>query len=276
MDEKKIEKDEFRAKMVTIKLLMSSLYARKQPYLIIDCRAKGTFYYTNIEHDRIGLYRPNMEDVLSKVTVTADHVLDAFYESFPAFKDLIAELDLKAFSTYLNKHLKTVKDQFPEITYDVKTRLVMMKVAIPDPTDDTKTMTQDMQVGIVLTDLDPSFYDEIWEKYEHFSDHKVRRQFRASESVDGDKVALEVIEMGADQDGDLPPCEFALPVKDGFSMPSVKEYCRRRELDPVYDVLLQINDAGRTAKAMIMYADDWLRSWTIMPGSLWFMSQLGL
>lgn len=270
-----MDKKEFSEALKTLKLLLSSLFARKQPYLIIDFRTPNTLYYTNIECERVGLYRPTMEDVLSKVTITEPKLVDLLYTAFPAFRNMIAQINLKDFSTALNKFGKYVKDRFPDIKYDVETRKIWITID-PEPGNKEDHLISDYLIGEILTDLDPEFYSEIIDKYSKFSDCVVQRRFRASEGDGDDKLTLEIVEIGSNEATGLKTgSQFAIPVKDGFSMPSFKEYCRRRAIDPIYDLMLQVNEAMNTTKATILYQDDWLSSMTIMPGSLWFMSRIG-
>ena len=74
--------------------------------------------------------------------------------------------------------------------------------------------------------------------------------------------------------GDGSKCEFGIPVKDGVAMVSTKEYVNKRDLDPVYDILLRVNPEARTSRSAILYSDDWIDSMTIMPGLLWFMTKM--
>ena len=261
-----MDKKELSASLKTIKLITSSLFARKQPFMIIDCTKPSTFYYTNIDRERVALYRPTAEDVLSKVTIKDDKVKEALFKAFPILEKSIVQLDLMKFSTYLNKSLKIKNDEFPELTIHEDSRLVTMRV----PTSETNPGV-DANVGILLSQMDVEFYEGILTKHLKFSDKVEYRRFKAASSVGDDKVALEIVELEKRDDSDK-KSEFALPIKDGFNVVSSKEYISKRGLDPYYALDVLVDPVLRAAKTVVDYSDDWLDASTIMPGTLWFFS----
>lgn len=269
MDDKKA----FSNALKTVKLLTSSLFARKQPYMIINGHTPGMFYYTNIDRDRITLYRPTMEDVLSKVTIKAADVTNVLNEAFPLLTNIVAEIDLMQFSTQLNKALKYNKNTaFPKLVIEKERENTISMVVDPDPSDKEDHIIAYAPIGRLLAEHDPEFYEDIIRNYEKFSDQVVNRKFRVNQVLGDDKVSLEIVEIEGKEANKK--YEFALPVKDGVTMVSTKEYVNKRELDPLYNLVLRVNPMGRTSKATILYDDDWLDAMTIMPGSLWFMNDL--
>ena len=104
--------NDFKTKLNVIKLVTSALFARKQPFMIVNGNTPGVFYYTNVDVSRVVLYRPTIDDVISKVKITSEDVLSMLYEAYPILKDIIAQIDLVAFSTAVNKCLKEEKEVF--------------------------------------------------------------------------------------------------------------------------------------------------------------------
>lgn len=254
-------KQKFDEQFNIVKLVTSSIFARKQKFLILNGNTPETFYYTNIPHERMALYRAAPGDVISKVTLKSPDVMHAFYEAFPTFKSIIAEVDVQDLSTNLNKAKKEYGLSFPPVDIGkLNENSLSMKVA-----------GVDKPIGRLLPEHGPVYYEEVLENFNRFSDNVVKRQFRAAEQVGDDKLILEIVDLELNK-GDK--SEFGIPVKDGVTMVSTKEYINKRNLDPVYDILLRVNPDSRTSRAAILYSDDWLDSMTIMPGLLWFMTKL--
>lgn len=247
----------------TIKLFISSLFARKLPGMIVSYTTPGTFFFTNINSERIKLYKATPEDVLSKVTVVSKDVIDILYNAFPVFKTSVCEVFVSLFSTQLNKALAADKTKFPELVADVPSRELRMIRA--DKDEGTVTVV----VGRLLPEWDAEFYNELLDKFEKFSTNVITRSFTVSDSQMSSSVALEIVEVTGKSDTST----FGLPVSDGLNLVSAREYIKKRSLDPIYQLLLQFDELTRTSKATIQYIDDWFNVKSIMPGSLWFMTR---
>lgn len=254
-------KQKFAEQFNIVKLVTSSIFARKQKFLILNGNNPGTFYYTNIPHERMALYRATPDDVISKVTVKSPDVMNAFYDAFPTLKSVIAEVDVQDLSTNLNKAKKEYGDSFPPIDIGkLNENSLSMNVG-----------GVDKPIGRLLPEHGPVYYEEVLDSFNRFSDNVVKRQFKAAEQIGDDKLVLEIVDL---EMCDGSKCEFGIPVKDGVAMVSTKEYVNKRNLDPVYDILLRVNPEARTSRSAILYSDDWLDSMTIMPGLLWFMTKM--
>lgn len=255
------DKNSFNKAVATIKLFISSLFARKLPGMIVSYTTPGTFYFTNISSERIQLYKSTPEDVLSKVTIVSDEVRNVIFEAFPIFKTSVCEVFVSVFSTQLNKALAADKTKFPELVADIPSRELRMVRA------DKENGTVTVVVGRLLTEWDVEFYGEILTKFERFSTNVIRKSFSFNETQASSSVALEIVEVS----GSAGASKFGLPLSDGLNLVSAREYVKKRELDPVYELLLQFDDATKTSKATVRYVDDWFDVRSIMPGSLWFM-----
>jgi len=247
---------DFKTQSNTVKLVTSALFARKQPFMIVNGGTPGMFYYTSITPNRVALYRPEIEDALSQVTIKNEGVLSDLYEAFPKLKEIVAVIDLVKFSAARNKLEKKTKDRFPEMIVLDGGNVVLRAEDI------------DMPIGSLISDLTVSYYKEIIDKYNSFSGNLVKKQFRATQISGDDKLTLEIVDIDC-KDGHKG--ELGYPVKDGFSMVSAKEYVNKRDLDPLYTVGMLVNEAAKTARGILSYADDWLDASTIMPGILWFL-----
>lgn len=252
---------DFKTKLKVVKFITSALFARKQPFMIINGNEQGVFYYTNVDVSRVVLYRPTIEDVVSRVKIISEDVLKILYEAYPVFKNIIAQIDLREFSKAVNKCIKEEPGKFPDLVVNKDTNELTML---------TSNGAVAFLVGNLVSEHDISYYEEIVDKFSKFGDRLVRRSFKGVQVSGDDKVSLEITDIECDKDR----AEFGLPIKDGVNLVSVKEYINKRKLDATYSVGMLVNSAARTAKVMIDYADDWLNASTIMPGSLWFLSKV--
>ncbi len=271
-----MDKKEFSECVNVVKLLTSSIFARKLNCLTTTCKEDGLFYYSNIPWERIVLYRPDISDGLSKVKVTNETVVNAFYTAFPSLKEMSVEFNIPALSSALNKYFSMHKKElkFPELIIPEGTR----EIRIDAPSKVKNKITKEdiyldyTVVGIIVPDDAVSLYEEVITNYRSFSDDVRKYEFRVNEVVAGEKVALEMIDLEIGPNG----YTLGLPIADGFSMVSTKEYIKKRDGYPLYGVDILVNDARCTAKALINFADDWLTSTSIMPGSLWFLRKLAI
>ena len=106
------QKNTFPKKINQVKLLLSSLFARKLNYLIVNGRKPGTIFFTSIEPERALFYKPDIDDQLSRV-VLSDKAKEVLYEIFPVFKDNIAAFFLSKFLSLMNKKLQVEKGVAP-------------------------------------------------------------------------------------------------------------------------------------------------------------------
>lgn len=248
----------FKTKLNKIKLITSSIFARKQQFMVINGATPTTFYYTNVESERVKMYRPTMEDSISKVVIN-EEVSKTLFEAFPDLTKGIVEIDLTKFSSTLNKAVSVEKGVFPELKVDMAARLVTMTVKGDLP----------VVLGKVLLDFEIDFYEEIFRKYNEFSDNVQVVKYKANMENNGSKLDVDIVELSSSDES--APFKLGLPLRDGFSAVSAREYCKRRGLVPVYDLEFMRDIANETAKVTMCYCDDWINSRTIMPACLWFM-----
>ena len=269
-----MDKKAFAELVKVVKLLTSSIFARKLTYLVTSCKEIGLFYYSNIPWDRVVMYRPDITDGLSKVKVTSDTVINSLYTALPDLKKMSVELNIPAFGSALNRYLSAHKTdlKFPEFIIPEGTR----EIRIDAPSKIKNEITKEeihldySVVGQVIPDDGINLYEDIISNYRKFSDDVRKYEFKVNEIIAGEKVSLEMIDVNVGPSN----YKFGLPITDGLSMVSAKEYVKKREGYPLYGIDLMVNEARRTAKALINFTDDWLESTTIMPGSLWFLRNL--
>ena len=271
-----MDKNMFAECVKVVKLLTSSIFARKLTYLTTTCKEDGLFYYSNISWERIVLYRPDINDSLSKVKITNDTVINAFYAAFPSLREMSVEFNIPALSSALNKYLSIHKKElkFPELIIPEGTREIRIDVPSKIKNKITKEdiLLDYTTVGIIVADDAVSLYEDVITDYRKFSDDVRKYEFKVNEVIAGEKVSLEMIDVEIGPVG----YTFGLPITDGFSMVSAKEYIKKRDGHPVFGMDLMVNPSRYTAKAIINFTDDWLRSTSIMPGSLWFLRHLAL
>lgn len=250
-----------KEKVETVKCLLSSLFARKQKFLIVDGTHKDRLVYANFPYERTIYYRPTPEDTLCGVTVN-EKLVGILHEAFPIFDKIVGEISLMDFMSTMNKALASNKSEWPKIEVDNETdRLVM---TIP-PKAGSSDEEQKKVIGRLLPPDSLNYYDEIMKKFMSFASEKLEVDFNIPGGHFDDPVIYTDVVLPSKE-----PIRFRCPIKDGISLVSFKEYFKRRELPVKYKAVVQYRPESRLAKVAFHHLDDWVDCWSIMPGTCWF------
>lgn len=88
----------------TTKLIFSSLFSRKMPYVVIGCPTiNDDMFFTNISIETIGVYYNDTESFIHKVELTDTNFKADFLHQFPLLVDHIVYLDIRKFLMSMNK-----------------------------------------------------------------------------------------------------------------------------------------------------------------------------
>lgn len=266
MDENKPEPLD-KKKVENIKLLLSSLFARSQKYMVVDGNNKGTLIFSNFPYERVILYKSEAEDTMCTVTLKTD-ITELLYEAFPIFGTIVAEIQMQHFLAALNKCLALDKTKWPEIVVDKEKDRLLMSYA-----KEGEAGTAD--IGRLLPPDAPKYYTTIVEQFNKFTPTFEDLIFSIPDGHWNDPVIMEdfpVKDPRLDYSGPEPQplIEIRCPIRDGNSIVSFKEYLKKRNLPIRYTARVQYKPDTKTAKIAFGYNDDWLDCWSIMPGSLLF------
>lgn len=249
-----------KKKIDTVKLLLSSLFARKQKYLIVDGKSKNRLIYANFPYERTIYYRPTPEDAICGVTVN-DELVPLLHEAFPLFDKVVAEIDLMKFMSAVNKCLAKDKTKWPVIDVDKDKDLL----SITTPEKDMNGNPNVVCVGRLLPPDALEYYEVIMNNFLSFSKDLFDLDLKIPESSSDDPVMLADLVVPATH-----PVTIKLPMRDGVGMISFKEYLKKRALPLAYKAHVQYRPETQAAKVSLNYEDDWLRCVSMMPGTLWF------
>ena len=250
LDKDKIEK---------IKLLLSSLFSRSQKYLVVDGSNKNRLVFANFPYERVILYKSEPEDVMSVVSITNKEISDVLYEAYPILGGVVAEIQMQQFLASMNKCLAADKTKWPEIVIDKENDKLLVSFA-------KEGEAETVVVGRLLPPDALQFYDKIMDDFMHFTKEFRDIQFGIPLDHFDDDVVLQDFDLGTNGES----VRFKCPLRDGVPLVSFREYLKKRELPVLYTGRVQYKPETRSAKIGFGYTDDWLTSWSIMPGSLWF------
>lgn len=251
LDKKKVE---------TVKYLLSSLFARKQKYLIVDGNNKNRLIYANFPYERVIYYRSTPEDSICGVTVNPE-IVPILHEAFPLFEKVIAEIELMSFMAAFNKCLANDKTKWPEMKVDKEHDSDKIFVVIPPGKGETESTT--VEVGRLLPPDALEYYDSIMKQFMSFVEKPIEMDFELPQGHLDDPIILTDLVM---PDNVI----FKCPLRDGLSMVSFKEYLKKRKLPVEYHALVQYKPDVKAAKIAMHHIDDWVDCITMMPGLLWF------
>ena len=250
-----------KKKVDALKCLFSSLFARKQKFLIIDGNIKDRLIYANFPYERTVYYRPTPEDTMCGVTVNAE-LVGILHEAFPIFDKIVGEINLMNFMSAFNKALANNKSAWPVVEVDKETDRLQLKIPPKVGTDDAE---QTVVVGRLLPPDSLVFYEEIMTKFMNFSKDRFEMDFDIPGGHFDDPVIYTDVKLPSDK-----PVAFRCPLKDGISVVSFKEYFKRREMPIKYKAVVQYRPGSNLAKVAFRHVDDWVDCWSIMPGTCWF------
>jgi len=257
IDKKKIE---------TVKYLLSSLFARKQKYLVVDGNNKNSLIYANFPYERTINYRSTPEDSVCCVMVN-DTVAPLIHEAFPVFDKIIAEIELMPFMAAFNKSIAKDKTKWPEVKIDNETDKLFVEIEGDEKQEDEGTEEKKTALKIVVGRLLPpdstSLYKRIVDQFLSFTDSKEEVEFEIPQGHDQDPVILVDLLLKSLNS------TFRCPIKDGLSMVSFKEYLNKRKLPIKYKALVMCRPEMRAAKVAFEHEDDWVKCLSLMPGTLW-------
>ena len=273
-------KDElsFNKKINLVKLLLSSLFARKHDFVVVNGRKPGRVFYTNIPADRAMFFKPDIDDQLASVEWT-DKASKIIYEVFPLFKDTVACIHLPKFLAMMNKQLAVNKGVYPVPKVNEETGDITFD--IPEGTDIDMLFKTDKDrkrffrppnghlVGWLISEDNFAGYEAIFNQFINFDPEPIDMNITIAEAFAKDPVVMVDI--------DIPnrrhDCTVGLrlPIQDGTSIVSFKEYLSKKKVTPwTYPIRVQYKDDQSVAKVSYCYRDDLVDVVSITPGSLWF------
>lgn len=256
MDDAKLDKK----KVETVKLLLSSLFARKQKYLIIDGNRKNRLIYANFPYERTIYYRSTPEDTICGVTIN-DEIVPILHEAFPAFGSIVAEIELQPFMSSLNKLLSNDKTKWPEFNIDKKTD--KLSFTLPDVDENGKPVV--VNIGRLLPPDALKYYEGIMDQFMSFDKNPFEIDVDIPDSLLKNPIIYTDLLIPS-----ATPIRLRYPLQDGCSLVSFKEYLKKRELPMAYKALVQYRQNSQAAKVALKYCDDWLTCVSMLPGSIWF------
>ena len=265
------EEMSFNKKMNSIKLLLSSLFARKQNWVVFNGDDPNTLIFTTVPVERIVFYRPDIDDQMSLVKVT-DEGIKYLYELFPFFRSTCGVIFLPDFLSTVNKLISENKGVAPNVKIDLGRDLYIMDV--PKSAQVGFDLDESGPTEVIVGKLISSDYYELYKQvFRHFNsfvspNEVVEKYITLGSSAKQDKVVAVAVDLhNSTYDKDVVLC---LPIQDGTNIVSFTEYLAKRKAEWKYRVLVQYNEKHSAAKAALLYKDDMVDVVSITPGSLWF------
>lgn len=268
------EETAFNKKVNAVKLILSSLFARKQDYLVVDGNIRNKLLFTNISPDRAIFYKPDIEDTLHEVKLS-EAAASNFYDIFPIFRSTICVVQLSKLLSRMNKRLTVLKGRPIDLRVDTATGSIVIDCP-PDKAEVNKAMfdgneSQELMtvpVGHLITEDLFVKYEEIIARHMSFIKEPIERTVSVSSAVGDDKFVLNNIEL--DNVTYNCPVLVNIPIADGISVVSYKEYLSKKKLPWKYKALIMYNPKRSVAKIAYEHRDDMVDALCISPGTLWF------
>ena len=260
----------FNKKMTNVKLLLSSLFARKLNWVVFNGDDPNTFIYTNVPIDRVAFYRPEIDDQMSLVKVT-DEGVKYLYELFPFFRSTCGVIFLPDFLSTVNKLTAETKGTAPNVRVDLGRDLFLMDVP-KSSQQNLEPFAEDRPTEVVVGQLiikeSYEMYKNVFAHHSSFTQNVIEKNITLGAVAKNDKTTVIEIELHNSMfNTDV---KFSLPIQDGTNIVSFTEYLSKRKAEWKYRVLIQYNEKRSAAKVAYAYKDDMVDVVSITPGALWF------
>lgn len=239
-----------------LKLLFSSLFARKMPYVIFaHADEDDAMIFTNISLDDIMLYEPNTDKYIHTVLLKDRSFLDWIYETFPILKEHKCILDVRQFMTALNKSSDKYSSAKLELC-DNSITITTTNGTIPcGSVIDDEIVTAYMKIfsGISSTGL--------WSESKKLSPSEVGKDFSIIEVVLDDSNVYNKENL-----------LYKTILEPGKNVPSVAEYCKKTK-EPCF-IKLMVNKQNSAIRVKYVCISDSIYVESICPAMFWFPSNI--
>lgn len=270
--EKEPKEPSFNKKLTEVKLLLSSLFARKQQYVVFNFTRPNILYFTSIPAERAEFYSSDVDDTLSRVVLT-EKAAKLVYEFYPFLKQMKGIVDLTDMLQATNKWLAVHKGEMPSVTCNSNTGEILIDT-VPTVTTgellfgEKKNQDSRVVIGKTINDLTFMKYQAILDHYHSFTKEPIELEVTVPAAYYNDDVVLNKVEIVNNRYN--AKVFLNLPMQDGVNAVSFKEYLAKRKLPWKYKIDVRYNEAKSVAHVSFMHKDDYVDVVTTCPGTLWF------
>lgn len=248
-----------------VKLIFSSLFARKSKYLVFGIENKPhTWYMTNISDEEITVFKPNMTQFLSEVFFIKTEIQDLIVSMFPLLTTSIGIIDATTVCCELNKHDKQK---------NISSAPLVMELAEDHFTIVLKGNNEPVVCGRLLSPEIVGRYASLLDQYINRNEPKEDpRELVYPINIDSFNTSIvNDMVIYSDRLESLSPIwRVAVPLKDGFNMVSISEYVKKSKTNNRTMELVITNNKIKTFRTAVRYIDDNIKVITIQPAASWF------
>ena len=259
----------FNKKMTAVKLLLSSLFARKLNWVVFNGDDPNTLIYTNVPVERIVFYRPEIDDQMSLVKVS-DEGIKYLYELFPFFRSTCGIIFLPDFLSTVNKLIAETKGVAPNVRVDLGSDRFFMDVpkVVQQGFDIDETKPTEVAIGRLIISETYELYKNVFNHHNSFVQEVIEKNITLGATAKQDKTTAVAVDLhNSLYNTDV---TLSLPIQDGMNIVSFTEYLSKRKAEWKYRVLIQYNEKRSAAKVAYAYKDELVDVISITPGALWF------
>lgn len=260
----------FNKKLNEVKLLLSSLFARKLHWVVFNGDDPNTLIFTSVTADRIVFYRPEIDDQMSLVKVS-DEGIKFLYELFPIFRSTCGMIQLPTFLSTVNKLVAETKGVAPNIRVDLERDAYLLDAPKTSKVEfelDESSRPTEVWIGHLLTEDTYLRYKQVFSNHTAFGVSVIEKIITLNASARTDKVTPVDIHLN----NELYNTEvcFRLPIQDGTNIVSFTEYLSKRKAEWKYRVMIYYDEKHSVARTACLYKDEWVDVMSITPAALWF------
>lgn len=252
-----------KEQMAMWKMYMSSLFARRMPYLVTGF-VSGEWLYTDILPEHIQRNAVTSNSVLQFVRFNKQEIQEVICEAFPLFKEASVAVNIKTISGFINKF------GIDKISLVLENnRLVKVKVAGKDD----HVQLHDLEcVGILLSQYELNYYIRYYERF--ITRKSVQRYTVILSPVDlndltAPKGSVNCVKIRTQSPETCERRWFNLPMIDGKDYPSIFEYFKKADVkSSIFNAELLWRQ--QCVEVVMAYSDENISVKSVSPRRLWY------
>lgn len=245
------------------KLYMSSLFARRMPYLVTGFLS-GEWLYTDILPDHIQKNAVMSDSVLQYVTFKKQEIRDIICDAFPLLKEASVIVNIKTISGFINKF------GIDKVSLVLENeRAVRLKVAGKDD----HVQLHDLEcVGMLLSQYELNYYIKYYDRFitrKSMYEYAVVLSPVSLDELSAPKGSVNCIKIKTKSPNANEWRWFNLPMIDGKDYPSIYEYFKKADVkSPTFNAELLWRQ--QCVEVVMAYSDENVSVRSVSPRRLWY------
>lgn len=235
-----------------LKLIFSSLFSRKMPYIVFGHTDEDdTLLFTNIDLESALVSKFEADQYIHKTILKDKELLNWFYEIFPVLKKEKCILNVKTVLAVLNKQ----KNDLSNITLTEKENVLLLNDGICDT-----------ECGTIIDDIIVDMYIDIFKGIFPNKEWLLNKEMEGD--VLSDKFSMTEVVVDDSNDAYNTTLNYKVTVSPGNNIVATKEFSKKAKTPCCVKLLIQQHN--KAIRVKYVYNSDLVYVESVCPMMLWF------